>query len=150
MLRNNHFQTSIFWKIWHNHCQRLQFFYSANPAIRRKHIQEIWLYRLNHVHCLMTNNIRALWYHPSGTFYGQLENMDFVPCVRISRMYYYIWNLWSNVNGSHPDSRDINLAWRSNWLIKFLLQFLNFQHSLIMLKIMYKFLNRWKKVMLCF
>ena len=55
-----------------------------------------------------------LWYHPSGTFYGQLENTDFVPYVRISRIYYYIWNLWSNVNGSHPDSRDINLAWRSN------------------------------------
>ena len=73
-------------------------FYSDNPAIRRKLIQEIWLYRLKPVHCLMTNNIRALWYHTSDTFYDQLENMDFVPYVRISRICYYVWNLWSNVN----------------------------------------------------
>ena len=130
--------------------QRWQFFYSANPAFHIKHIQEIWSYRLNYVHCLMTNNIRALWYHQSGTFYGQLENMDFVPYVCISRIYYYIWILWNNVNVSHPDSRGVNLAWRSNSLSKFLLKFLNFQHSLIMLKITYEFQKRWKKVMLCF
>ena len=76
--------------------KRWQFFYSANPAFHIKHIQEIWLYRLKPVHCLMTNN--KLWYHPPGTFYGPLENMDFVPYVRISRIYYYIWNLWNNVN----------------------------------------------------
>ena len=82
----------VFWD------KRWRFFYSDNPAIRRKHIQEFWLYRLKHVHCFMTNNIRALWYHPSGTFYGQVENMDFVPYVRISRLYYYVWILESNFN----------------------------------------------------
>ena len=119
--------------------KKVKLFYSANPAFHIKHIQEIGLYRLKHVHCLITNNMRVLWYHPSGTFYGQLENMDFMSYVRISRIYYYIWNLWSNINVSHPDSRDVNLAWRSNSLSKFLLKFLNFQHSLIMLKITYEF-----------
>ena len=92
-----HRQTSKF-GVQNPQPQGAWFFIREKAAVRRKHIQEFWLYRLKHVHCLMTNNIRPLWYHPSGTFYDQLENTDFVPYVRISRIYYYIWNLWSNVN----------------------------------------------------
>ena len=99
--------------------ERPKFFYSDYPAFRRKRMQKIWLCQSKHVHCLMANNIRALWYHPSGTFYGQLENIDIVPYVRISRKYDDIWILWSNVILSHPDSGSNNLPWRRDLLIKF-------------------------------
>ena len=53
---------------------------------------------MKHVQFLITNNIQPLGYHPSGTYYRYLKNMDFVPYVRISKLYYYIWILSSNVN----------------------------------------------------
>ena len=65
-----------------NRQQRAKVSYSA---FQIKHIQEFWCYPLKHVHYLMTNNIQPLGYHPSGTYYRQLKNMDFVPYVRISR-----------------------------------------------------------------
>ena len=67
---------------------------------------------MKHVHDLITNNIQPLGYHPSGTYYRYLKNMDFVPYVRISKLYYYIWILSSNVNVADPkkfsEQRDLS------------------------------------------
>ncbi len=50
--------------------------------------------------------------HPSGTYYRYLENMDFVPYVRISKLYHYIWILSSNVILADPkrysEQRDLS------------------------------------------
>ena len=70
--------------------ERWNFFYSENPAFHIKHSQEFRCHNLD-VHCLITNNIHALWYHPSGTFYRSLKNMKFMPYVRISKLYYDFW-----------------------------------------------------------
>ena len=67
----------------------------------------------------MTNNMQPLGYHPSGTYYRQLENIDFVPYVRISRKYYHIWILSSNVSLPHLDCSDKKLPWRGKWLLNF-------------------------------
>ena len=75
------------------------------------------------VHCLMgrlmTNNIQPLGYHPSGTYYRYLENTDLVPYVRISKLYYYIWILSSNIIVPHLDCWDRNLLWRGKRLLNF-------------------------------
>ena len=60
----------------------------------------------------MTNIMRQIWYHPSGTFYGQQENMDFMPYMRISRKFYDIWDLWNNVNVADPIMRNQNQIMR--------------------------------------
>ena len=130
--------------------ERAKVSYSDYPAFQIKHIEEFWWHPMKHVQFLITNNIQPLGYHPSGTYYRYLKNMDFVPYVRISKLYYYIWILSSNVIVPHPDCWDRNLPWRGKWLLNFLLEFWKFQHSSFMLQITCKIQNRGEKVMLCF
>ena len=82
--------------------ERWQFFYSAYPAFHIKHIREFWKCTLKVVHYPMMKNIRALWYHLSGTFLSWLKNMKNVPYVRISTFSDYIQNLESNLNLADP------------------------------------------------
>ena len=67
---------------------------------------------MKHVQFLITNNIQPLGYHPSATSYRYLKNMDFVPYVRISKLYHHIWILSSNVNVADPkrysEQRDLS------------------------------------------
>ena len=54
----------------------MKLFYSENPAFHIKHSQKFRYHNLRDVHCLVMNNIRALWYHPSGTFYRSLKILN--------------------------------------------------------------------------
>ena len=99
--------------------QRAKVCYSDYPAFQIKHIEEFWWHPMKHVQFLITNNIQPLGYHPSGTYYRYLKNMDFVPYVRISKLYYYIWVISSNTIVPHLDCWDRNLPWRGKWLLKF-------------------------------
>ena len=48
-----------------------------------------------------------------GHILRQLENMDIVPYVLISKKYYDIWILWSNVNVADPIMRNQNQIMRN-------------------------------------
>ena len=74
-----------------NYCtEKAKVSYSDYPAFQIKHIEEFWWHPMKHVQFLITNNIQPLGYHPSGTYYRYLKNMDFVPYVRISNILLYL------------------------------------------------------------
>ena len=120
---------------------KVKIFYSDYPAFHRKYVWKIWYYPLKDVRFLIANNMTQIGYHQSGTFESQLKNVDFMPYVRISKLYSNIQNLWSNRNVSNQKRADDDPSWRSNQLINFFCWFLKIP---TFLKYGEKHVQNWK------